>query len=56
MNNHWIAIDWGTSNFRAFLMNHNQCIDNAIEKAHYLISYMDRRLFAHSTMLKVIDS
>lgn len=27
MKNHWIAIDWGTSNFRAFLMKEHQCLD-----------------------------
>ncbi len=24
MNNHWIAVDWGTTNFRAFLINHDE--------------------------------
>lgn len=28
MKKDWIAIDWGTSNFRAFLMNGNQCADS----------------------------
>lgn len=28
MKNHWIAIDWGTSNFRAFLMKEHECIDS----------------------------
>lgn len=27
MKNYWIAIDWGTSNFRAFLMKEHQCLD-----------------------------
>jgi len=45
MNNHWIAIDWGTSNFRAFLMNHNQCIDTV--NAHCgLLSVPDRQFDA----------
>lgn len=45
MNNHWIAIDWGTSNFRAFLMNHNQCIDTV--SAHCgLLSVPDRQFDA----------
>lgn len=26
MNNNWIAIDWGTTNFRAFLMRGEQCL------------------------------
>ncbi|RJT45420.1 2-dehydro-3-deoxygalactonokinase [Rahnella woolbedingensis] len=28
MNKNWIAIDWGTSNFRAFLMDENRCTDS----------------------------
>ena len=45
MNNHWIAIDWVTSNFRAFLMNHNQCIDTV--NAHCgLLSVPDRQFDA----------
>ena len=27
MKKHWIAIDWGTSNFRAFLMKEHECLD-----------------------------
>lgn len=26
MHKHWIAIDWGTSNFRAFLMKDSLCV------------------------------
>ena len=25
--NHWVALDWGTSNFRAYLMENNNVID-----------------------------
>ncbi|CAI1867787.1 2-dehydro-3-deoxygalactonokinase [Serratia liquefaciens] len=28
MNNNWIGIDWGTTNFRAFLMCGEQCLSN----------------------------
>lgn len=24
---HWVALDWGTSNFRAYLMENNNVID-----------------------------
>ena len=25
--NYWVALDWGTSNFRAYLMDNNDIID-----------------------------
>ncbi|KFC04471.1 2-dehydro-3-deoxygalactonokinase [Trabulsiella guamensis ATCC 49490] len=31
MKNNWIAIDWGTTNFRAFLLENNQVIDSLSE-------------------------
>ncbi|KNC94483.1 2-dehydro-3-deoxygalactonokinase [Trabulsiella odontotermitis] len=31
MKNNWIAIDWGTTNFRAFLLENNQVIDRLSE-------------------------
>ncbi|MCK2181177.1 2-dehydro-3-deoxygalactonokinase [Hafnia paralvei] len=50
MNNYWIAIDWGTSNFRAFLMNNNQCIDTI--NAHCgLLSVPDRQFDAALLLL-----
>ena len=30
--NKWIAVDWGTSSFRAYLVQNNQVIDNIISK------------------------
>jgi 2-dehydro-3-deoxygalactonokinase len=30
--NKWIAVDWGTSSFRAYLLQNNQVIDNIISK------------------------
>ncbi|WP_367300064.1 2-dehydro-3-deoxygalactonokinase [Hafnia alvei] len=51
MNNHWIAIDWGTSNFRAFLMNNNQCIDSV--SAHCGLLSIPNRQF-DATLLSLI--
>ncbi|QLK62030.1 2-dehydro-3-deoxygalactonokinase [Enterobacteriaceae bacterium Kacie_13] len=45
MTKHWIAIDWGTSNFRAFLMNENQCVDE-ISAACGLLNVPDRQFAA----------
>lgn len=37
MKKHWIAIDWGTTNFRAFLLNHQQVVDS-VSKACGLLA------------------
>ncbi|CAM3576381.1 2-dehydro-3-deoxygalactonokinase [Rahnella bruchi] len=45
MKKDWIAIDWGTSNFRAFLMNENLCTDS-ISAPCGLMQVRDRQFAA----------
>ena len=57
--NHWVALDWGTSNFRAYLMENNNVIDQVSTKEGMKFvdqkEYRKRRLFQLRFSFKVME-
>ena len=49
--NHWVALDWGTSNFRAYLMENNNVIDQVSTQEG--MKFVDQNEF-ESTLVKNI--
>ena len=51
--NHWVALDWGTSNFRAYLMENNNVIDQVSTQEG--MKFVDQKEF-ENTLLKNISA
>ena len=51
--NHWVALDWGTSNFRAYLMENNSVIDQVSTQEG--MKFVDQKEF-ENTLLKNISA
>ena len=51
--NHWVALDWGTSNFRAYLMENNNVIDQVSTQEG--MKFVDQKGF-ENTLLKKYNS
>ena len=51
--NHWVALDWGTSNFRAYLMENNNVIDQVSTQEG--MKFVDQKEF-ETTLLKNITA
>ena len=49
--NHWVALDWGTSNFRAYLMENNNVIDQVSTQEG--MKFVDQKEF-ENTLVKNI--
>ncbi len=49
--NHWVALDWGTSNFRAYLMENNNVIDQVFTQEG--MKFVDQKEF-ENTLVKNI--
>ena len=49
--NHWVALDWGTSNFRAYLMKNNNVIDQVSTQEG--MKFVDQKEF-ENTLVKNI--
>ena len=48
---HWVALDWGTSNFRAYLMENNNAIDQVSTQEG--MKFVDQKEF-ENTLVKNI--
>ena len=51
--NHWVALDWGTSNFRAYLMENNNVIDQVSTQEG--MKFVDQKEF-ENTLVKNISA
>ena len=49
--NYWVALDWGTSNFRAYLMENNNVIDQVFTQEG--MKFVDQKEF-ENTLVKNI--
>ena len=49
--NHWVALDWGTSNFRAYLIENNNVIDQVSTQEG--MKFVDQKEF-ENTLVKNI--
>ena len=50
--NHWVALDWGTSNFRAYLMKNDEVLDKI--SSNDGMKFVKSHLF-EQTLLSLID-
>ena len=51
--NHWVALDWGTSNFRAYLMENDNVIDKVSTQEG--MKFVDQKEF-ENTLVKNITA
>ena len=50
---HWVALDWGTSNFRAYLMEKDNAIDQVFTQEG--MKFVDQKEF-ENTLVKKYNS
>ena len=48
--NYWVALDWGTSNFRAYLMDNNNVIDQVFTQEG--MKFVDQKEFENTLVLQ----